>query len=207
MKPIRMSTGGTTTLALAVAMALAAPAGAQAPSAQDHEAHHPDGATAQGTPAPTPAPPPSRGGMPGMMDGDMARMMPMMQRRMAELGMTGAPMRPFHRIEGQLAYYRAELRITDAQMPQWNAFADAIRASAQKLQPIHAQAMQAAAGQPLAAPAQLEAHVAVLSAMLETSRAVAAAMQPLYAALSDEQKRTADELLAEHMRDMWIFGH
>ena len=25
---------------------------------------------------------------------------------------------------------------------------------------------------------------------------------PLYAALSDEQKRTADELLAEHLRDM-----
>ena len=39
-----------------------------------------------------------------------------------------------------------------------------------------------------------------LSVLTETTRAVAAAMGPLYAALSDEQKRTADELLAEHLR-------
>ncbi len=39
-------------------------------------------------------------------------------------------------------------------------------------------------------------------AFTDADRAVAAAMGPLYAALSDEQERTADELLAERLRDM-----
>ncbi len=43
---------------------------------------------------------------------------------------------------------------------------------------------------------------AMLSLLSETIRAVAAAMGPLYAALSNEQERTADEPLAEHSQDM-----
>jgi hypothetical protein len=31
-----------------------------------------------------------------------------------------AVMRPLEHIDGQLAYYRAELHVTDAQQPQWN---------------------------------------------------------------------------------------
>ena len=98
-----------------------------------------------------------------------------------------------------------ELRITDAQRQQWEAFADAIRAYAEKLRQVYAQAAQAA-GQPAPAPAQLERRIAALSVLPETTRAVAAAMGPLYAALSDEQKRTADELLAEHLQDMRRHG-
>ena len=44
--------------------------------------------------------------------------------------------------------------------------------------------------------------IAALSLLAETTRAVAAALGPLYAALPDEQERTADELLAERSRDM-----
>ena len=58
------------------------------------------------------------------------------------------------------------------------------------------------AGQPATAPAQLERRSAALSLLAGTIRAVAAAMGPLYAALSDEQERTADELLAERSQDM-----
>jgi hypothetical protein len=139
-----------------------------------------------------------------MMGGDMGRMMQMMQRMMASHGMIGgsSTMRPLQRIEGQLAYYQTELRIAEAQTPQWNAFADAIRAAAEKLRPIHPWAMQTTAEQSATAPTQLERRIATLSVLLETTRAIAAAMRPLYTALSEEQKRTADELLGEHLLDM-----
>lgn len=58
------------------------------------------------------------------------------------------------------------------------------------------------AAQPTTAPAQLERRIALLSAQIEATRTMVATAGPLYAALSDEQKRTADELLAEHLRDM-----
>jgi LTXXQ motif family protein len=214
----------TTAAALAaftIGLALGGTAAAQTQPGQDHDAHHPGGAAAPAAPA-APAPAPAQpqrggpgmaggqgspmpgmpgaqqGGMAGMMGGgDMGRMMETMHRRMA----AQAALRPFQRIEGQLAFYRAELRITDAQQPQWNAFADAIRASAERLRQVYAQAAQAA-GRPVAAPAQLERRIAALSVLTETTRAIAAAMGPLYASLSDEQKRTADELFAEHLQDM-----
>ena len=36
-------------------------------------------------------------------------------------------------IEGRIAFLKAELKITDAQQPLWNAVADAMRASAQDM--------------------------------------------------------------------------
>ncbi len=48
----------------------------------------------------------------------------------------------------------------------------------------------------------MERRIGALSLLAETIRAVAAAMGPLYAALPDEQERTADELLAERSQDM-----
>ena len=121
----------------------------------------------------------------------------MMHQRMAAQG----AMRPLQRVEGQLAYFRTELRITEAQAPQWNAFADTVRAAADRLRQAMAQDTSAS-GQALTAPALLERRIASLSLQLETTKAVVAAAGPLYAALSDEQKRTADELMAEHLRDM-----
>ncbi len=50
---------------------------------------------------------------------------------------------------------------------------------------------------------QLDAFAdAMLSLLGETTRAVAAATGPLYAALSNEQERTADESLAERSQGM-----
>jgi hypothetical protein len=150
--------------------------------------------------------PPVQQGMPvpgtagpgvGMMGGDMGRMMQqMMQGRMA-----AAAMHPFRRIEGQLAYFRAELRINDAQLPPWNAFADAVRAQAERLRQATQQATAGTAA-PGTAPQQLERRVALLAAGLEATRGVSTAAAPLYAALSEEQRRTADELMAEHLRGM-----
>lgn len=196
-------------VAALLALGIASGALAQAPAANDadHGAHHPD--TAQTAPPPAPQPAPGRGapaaagpagmmgGPGGMMGGDMGRMMgQMMQQRMA-----AAAMQPFRRIEGQLAYFRAELRITDAQAPQWNAFADAVRAQSERLRAATQSAMSGGPG-PLPAPQQMERRMALLTAHLEAMRAVSAAAGPLYAALSEEQRRAADELMAEHLRGM-----
>jgi len=39
-------------------------------------------------------------------------------------------MMPSEHVEGRIAFLKTELKITDAQLPQWNAFADALRNSA-----------------------------------------------------------------------------
>ena len=36
-------------------------------------------------------------------------------------------------IEGRIAFLREELKITEAQMPQWNTFAEALRANARQM--------------------------------------------------------------------------
>ena len=92
-------------------------------------------------------------------------------------------------IEGRIAFLKTELKITDAQLPQWNAFADALRSS---MTALHAamQSMMQANGR-ATAPDQMERQVAVLSSHLDSAKAGLAAVKPLYAALSDEQKKTA----------------
>jgi hypothetical protein len=191
---------------LAVGLAGTALAQAPAPAGAAPDPHHPE--TPAGTPQPAP-PPAQRAapgpGMPGpgggMMGGDMARMMQPMMQQMMQGRMAAAAMQPFRRVEGRLAYFRAELRITDAQAPQWNAFADVVRAQAEKFRQAMQQAMGAAPA-PGPAPQQMERRIALLATHLDAMRAVATATTPLYAALSEEQRRTADELMGEHFRGM-----
>jgi hypothetical protein len=117
---------------------------------------------------------------PGMMGGGM-------------MGMGGMMMAP-ERIEGRLAFLETELGISDAQMPAWNAFAEALRANART---ATMQTMRPGADVP--APQMLELHEQRLAQRLEAVRRTAAALGPLYAALSDEQKKTADQLLGYFM--------
>jgi hypothetical protein len=205
--------------ALGAVLALAAITGlaqAQAQTADEHAAHHPP--TTPGEAQAPGALPPSGGSMqpggassgtPAMMGGDMGRMMQgdmgqMMQRMHAMMARGAGPMmrdmQSLRHIEGQVAFYRTELKITDAQLPQWNAFAEALRSGAQRMQAAIMHAMQSGTSAP--APEQLERRIAVVSAQLETLRAIQAAATPLYAVLSDEQKKVADELMAEHMQRM-----
>jgi cytosine/adenosine deaminase-related metal-dependent hydrolase len=63
------------------------------------------------------------------------------------------------------------------------------------------QAMGGTTG-PGTTPQQMERRIALLSAHLEAMRAVSTAATPFYGALSEEQRRSADELMAEHLRGM-----
>jgi len=158
------------------------------------------------------------GGPGGMMGGGMmGGGMPMMgmtpgQPRAGGPGMgmgpgpmAGGPGGPggpgmFRHTEGILAFYKAELRITDAQAAPWNTFADAVRAHVKKLQ----EAMQRTAAQraTATAPEQLDQRVALLTAQLDASKAIATAGKALYAALTPEQRKSADSFMADHLRGM-----
>ena len=86
-----------------------------------------------------------QGSQQGMMGGDMAQMMKMMHAERMGMGMPGAG--GLAHIEGQLAYVKAELAITDAQSGPWNKFADTIRAQAARMR-------QAGGMQPQGTPSQ-----------------------------------------------------
>jgi len=139
--------------------------------------------------------PQGRGPMPGrggMMGNDGDETMPMMRSMMGmRCGMMG------DHIEGRLAFLKTELKITDAQMPQWNRFAEALRGASASMQGMRQGMMRGDAS--ATAPARLEFYVSVLSSRVDALRAVKTALDPLYAALSEEQKKQADEMMLGSM--------
>ena len=164
---------------------------AQAPTASDP--HHPAQTATPAQSVPPPATQGMMGGMPMMNMGTM-RMMGMMG--------PGSGMATIDRVEGRIAFLRAELKITEAQMNTWNAFADALRANAKRLGEVRAAMMShSGAGQqqlPTLAD-RLELQEQWLVARLEGIRAIKPAFVNLFGTLSDDQKKTANELLAPHM--------
>ena len=98
------------------------------------------------------------------------------------------------RVEGRLAFMKAELKITEAQTSAWNQLADAIRTAAKH----HNERMKAIfAGEekskPL--PERVDAQEQFMSVRLEEIRLIKTSLKTLYAVLSDEQKKEADEMV------------
>lgn len=201
--------------------ALSVPTRAQAPAPAEHDSHHPSDSPksrpAPAVPAPSAgqpgmgAPQGGMGGMPmmGMMKGMMGHMPMMNMMNMMETMQAAKMMGPgmggmatIDRIEGRVAFLRAELKITDAQADAWNNFADALRANAKKLGEIRASMMgkPGDAQQPaLAMTDRLDRQEQWLLARLEGTRAMKSAFAKLNETLSDEQKQAANDLLAPHM--------
>ena len=103
-------------------------------------------------------------------------------------------------VEGRLAYLKAELKLADAQQAAWNNFADAYRAATQKTGKLcaaaEAQGDHAMHHGVLGHLGMMERH---MSDHLESVRALKGAIEPLYAALTDEQKKIADHAFAHVM--------
>src|SRR5262245_38756859 len=114
-----------TTAAALLLVTIATGTDAQTPA--EHESHHPP-QTATPTPAqPTPPPGQGMGGQQGMMGSmPMTNMMGMMRM----MGKMGPGMAIIDRVEGRIAFLRAELKITEAQASAWDAFAAALRTNA-----------------------------------------------------------------------------
>ena len=95
--------------------------------------------------------------------------------------------------EGRIAFLKAELGITDAQKSVWDAYAETIKGNLQSMQAMW-QTMKT--GFEAKAPAdRLGAHIAAMESRLAALKEVKPALEKLYAALSDEQKKKADEVL------------
>ena len=132
------------------------------------------------------------GAMPGMMEGGMP-----MRGMMGAPGMAGssAMAGPLHemlaeRVEGGLAFLRAELGIRPDQEAAWNGFAGRIREAAARYRAARDRIPAGGAG----LEPRLAAQDARLSAELERVRACREAAAILLPSLDEAQRRTADAL-------------
>ena len=188
----------TPRIALVTVMLFGSATIANAQTTQDKTVHQPETPAvivAQANPMTPPAGSP--GAMPAM---DMSRMMTGDAGQMPRMMQMMRGMMPFEHVEGRIAFLKAELAITDAQQPQWNAFAEVLRAGAKGMRESMAKMMQA--GTPTTAPAKAEAMVNMMTVHLDGMKSMAAAGKALYAALSDSQKKIADDLMTGSMGRM-----
>jgi hypothetical protein len=174
----RLRAGSISVLATAAAlfMAFSAPALAQS------DPHHPDGEAKQAAPVQEM---PMGGGMmgPGMMG---------MMRGGGMMGMMeGCPMMGgTAHSEGRIAFLKAELAITDQQKGVWEAYAAAIKKNLDGMQGMRPAMMKVM--QTISPVERLNAHIGAMESRLGELKP---ALASLYNALSEEQKKKADELL------------
>jgi len=174
-------------------------------SAQDHEAHHPDGGVVTGQQSAQPAAPQAGRTGPGMMGGNMmgrnmmgqgqagpTGMMPMMNMMMG--AQSGA-----EHIEGRLAFVKAELKITDAQAPQWGTFAEAVRRNAGAMAEMRKSMMGGQGAAPATLPERLAREDKLVTAHLAALKKTEEAVAQLYGVLTDDQKRVADTIVVGPM--------
>lgn len=116
--------------------------------------------------------------------------------------------KPSERIEAKIAYLQTAMKINDTQQPQWKAFADVLRKQAtereQRMASWHAhqtagtEARQRRHANAIERMERAQQHHA---AGIRELNALLAVERPLYAALSSEQKKIANEILSPPGRD------
>jgi hypothetical protein len=118
---------------------------------------------------------------------------PAPQAQNQQQGPAQRQMRP-SRIEGRIAFLRTELKITGAQAPLFDAVANAMRDNDRAMRT----AIESRRQQPTQANLldRLDQRQKRAEEMASATGKLKAAWAPLYAALSDDQKKTADELLS-----------
>ena len=129
----------------------------------------------------------------GMMNSGMMRPNGMLGGGMQGMMGPGMMMGYGPMMQGQLAYLKAELGITDAQTKAWNDYVSAVEARATTMQGMHAAMMQSM--QTGTALERMEAHTQVMQNILESMKAIKPATEALYKVLTDDQKKKADLLL------------
>jgi LTXXQ motif family protein len=123
----------------------------------------------------------------------MGDMMGFGRRGMKEGMGHGAMMHSVPMMEGRLAYIKADLAITDAQMAAWDAYANAVRARHATMEGMRADMMKAKESG--SALERMDARIKTMESRLESLKALKPVTEGLYAVLSDEQKKKADQLL------------
>ena len=102
------------------------------------------------------------------------------------------PSTPEAAADARLNALQAQLHITDAQMPQWKAFAQAMRQNATSTDALFRQRAQSVTN--MSALDNMKSYAQIARAYADSTQALAEAFEPLYIALNDQQKRTIDSL-------------
>jgi hypothetical protein len=98
------------------------------------------------------------------------------------------------RVEGRLAFVKAELTINETQAPAWKELADAVRTAA-KHHNDRMKALVTGEARSKTLPERLEAQEQFLSVRLDEIRQIKGSLKNLYAVLSDDQKKEADHIV------------
>jgi hypothetical protein len=106
------------------------------------------------------------------------------------------------RIEGRLAFVKAELKVTQEQEAAWTEFANVMRkAAAERAGSMSAMMNDMKSGAYLkrTLPERLADQESRMRDRLDQTKTVRAAVEKFYATLSDEQKKAADEIVMPMM--------
>jgi hypothetical protein len=129
----------------------------------------------------------------------MMQMMQMMERMMrgqmnssSSQSAASGPADVTERLEGRIAFLKAELQITDQQLADWSNLADALRSSRRHL--LEARKL-VAIDEKMDGAARLEQYERHLAERLEAIKSARMAFGRLYASLNESQKQTADTIL------------
>jgi protein CpxP len=97
-------------------------------------------------------------------------------------------------VEDRIAYLHSQLKITPAQEPQWNTFADVMRSNGQTMSDLFKQ--RKAAGDQ-SAPDNMQQYATIAQAHADGMKKLVDAFGPLYNSMSPDQKKLADVTFRE----------
>jgi hypothetical protein len=98
-------------------------------------------------------------------------------------------------VEERIHALQSQLGITEAQMPLWNAFAQAMRDNAASTDALFAQ--RAGAVTTMSAIDNMHSYAQIARAYADNTEHLATAFDSLYASLTDTQKQAADTLFRQ----------
>jgi protein CpxP len=99
-------------------------------------------------------------------------------------------MKPTERVEERINDLHAKLKITPAQAPQWNAFAEVMRANAQGMETAYE--ARTTGRQKMTAVENMQSYATIADQHAADLRKLAPAFAEVYRVMSDDQKRNAD---------------
>lgn len=98
-------------------------------------------------------------------------------------------------VDQRIRMLQSQLGITEAQMPLWSAFAQAMRDNAASTDALFSQ--RAASVSAMSATDNMHSYAQIARAYADNTERLATAFDSLYASLSDTQKQAADTLFRQ----------
>lgn len=107
------------------------------------------------------------------------------------------------RLEHRIDHLKSELKITPAQEPLFDSLAQAMRDNATEMQQTFGN-LRGDRDQPHTAVDRLQTEVQLTQLRVGQDQRLLDAFKPLYASLTTDQQKTADQLLAPHRGHRWL---